>query len=179
METVRRVYSAGWPLIKLYFMMGLPTERAVDHEALVDLALKVWREAATHKPRRRLHISVSTFVPKPHTPFQWESQLTLAEMERDLAFFKHRLRKKGLHFKWHSPWQSMLEGVFARGDRRLGEVILRAQQLGCRFDGWSEQLRPDLWQQAFYRSGHRPSVVWPTRFGAQMRCSPGPIWIAV
>jgi len=153
METVRRVYSAGWPLIKLYFMMGLPTERAEDHEALVDLALKVWREAATHKPRRRLHISVSTFVPKPHTPFQWESQLTLAEMERDLAFFKHRLRKKGLHFKWHSPWQSMLEGVFARGDRRLGEVILRAQQLGCRFDGWSEQLRPDLWQQAFTEAG--------------------------
>jgi radical SAM family uncharacterized protein/radical SAM-linked protein len=153
METVRRVYSAGWPLIKLYFMMGLPTERAEDHEALVDLALKVWREAATHKPRRRLHISVSTFVPKPHTPFQWESQLTLAEMERDLAFFKHRLRQKGLHFKWHSPWQSMLEGVFARGDRRLGEVILRAQQLGCRFDGWSEQLRPDLWQQAFTEAG--------------------------
>ena len=153
LETVRRVYSADWPLIKLYFMMGLPTERAEDHEALVDLALKVWREASIHKPRRRLHISVSTFVPKPHTPFQWESQLTLAEMERNLAFFKHRLRRKGLHLKWHSPWQSMLEGVFARGDRRLGEVILRAQQLGCRFDGWSEHLRPDLWQRAFAEAG--------------------------
>jgi radical SAM family uncharacterized protein/radical SAM-linked protein len=153
LETVSRVYSAGWPLIKLYFMMGLPTEKTDDHEALVDLALKVWRQAAKHQPRRRLHISVSTFVPKPHTPFQWESQLTLAEMERDLAFFKHRLGQKGLHFKYHSPWQSMLEGVFARGDRRLGEVILRAQQLGCRFDGWSEHLRPDLWQQAFAEAG--------------------------
>jgi len=153
---VREVYSAGWRLIKLYFMMGLPTERAEDHEALVALTMKVWGEAATHKPRRRLHVSVSTFVPKPHTPFQWEAQLSLAEIEKNLSFFKKSLRKKGLHFKWHKPWQSVLEGVFSRGDRRLGEVLLRAQQLGCRFDGWSDQLRVDLWQQAFAEAGIDP-----------------------
>ena len=158
LDTVREVYSAGWRLIKLYFMMGLPTERAEDLEALVALTMKVWREAATHKPPRRLHVSVSTFVPKPHTPFQWEAQLSLAEIEKNLAFFKRSLRKKGLHFKWHKPWQSVLEGVFSRGDRRLGEVLLRAQQLGCRFDGWSDQLRVDLWQQAFAEAGIDPLI---------------------
>jgi radical SAM family uncharacterized protein/radical SAM-linked protein len=158
LDTVREVYSAGWRLIKLYFMMGLPTERAEDLEALVALTMKVWRQAATHKPPRRLHVSVSTFVPKPHTPFQWEAQLPLAEIEKNLAFFKRSLRKKGLHFKWHSPWQSVLEGVFSRGDRRLGEVLLRAQQLGCRFDGWSDQLRVDLWQQAFAEAGIDPLI---------------------
>ena len=137
-------------------MTGLPTENAEDHQALVELALKVWREAAKHKPARRLHVSVSNFVPKPHTPFQWVAQLSLAEMEKNLAFFKQHLRKRGLQFKWHKPWQSMLEGVFSRGDRRLAEVLLRAQQLGCRFDGWSEQLRPDLWRQAFAETGVDP-----------------------
>jgi radical SAM family uncharacterized protein/radical SAM-linked protein len=158
LDTAREVYSAGWRLIKLYFMMGLPTERAEDLEALVALTMKVWREAATHKPPRRLHVSVSTFVPKPHTPFQWEAQLSLADIEKNLAFFKRGLRKKGLHFKWHKPWQSVLEGVFSRGDRRLGEVLLRAQQLGCRFDGWSDQLRVDLWQQAFAEAGIDPLI---------------------
>jgi radical SAM family uncharacterized protein/radical SAM-linked protein len=157
LETIRKVYSAGWPLIKLYFMMGLPTETVEDHKALVELVLKVWREAGKHKPPRRLNVSVSTFVPKPHTPFQWAAQLKLAEMEKHLAFFKQHLRKRGLQFKWQQPWQSMLEGVFSRGDRRLAEVLLRAQQLGCRFDGWSEQLRPDLWRQAFAETGVDPS----------------------
>jgi radical SAM family uncharacterized protein/radical SAM-linked protein len=153
---VQRVYAAGWPLIKLYFMMGLPTERSKDRWALIDLTMKVWQEAARMKPRRRLHVSVSTFVPKPHTPFQWEAQLSLEEIEQNLAFFRQHLRKKGLHFKWHKPWQSVLEGVFSRGDRRLAEVILRAQKLGCRFDGWSDQLRIDLWQQAFAAEGIDP-----------------------
>ncbi len=157
LDTVRSVYSAGWPLIKLYFMMGLPTEEAEDHQALVELALKVWREAAGHKPARRLHVSVSTFVPKPHTPFQWAAQLTTAEMEKNIAFFKHNLRKGRLQFKWQTPWQSTLEGVFSRGDRRLAEVLLRAQQLGCRFDGWSDQLRPNLWRQAFAETGIDPT----------------------
>ncbi|UCG20532.1 MAG: TIGR03960 family B12-binding radical SAM protein [Deltaproteobacteria bacterium] len=156
LDGVQKAYSAGWPLIKLYFMMGLPTERSQDHWALVDLTMKVWHEAARQRPRRRLHVSVSTFVPKPHTPFQWERQLSLDEIEQNLAFFKQHLRKKGLHFKWHKPWQSVLEGVFSRGDRRLAEVILGAQELGCRFDGWSDQLRVDLWQQAFAAAGIDP-----------------------
>ncbi|MFP3869569.1 MAG: TIGR03960 family B12-binding radical SAM protein [Syntrophobacteria bacterium] len=157
LDTVQTVYTAGWQLLKLYFMMGLPTETSEDREALVELSQKVWRQAARYQPGRRLNVSVSTFVPKPHTPFQWEAQLPLAQMERHLAFFRQRLRKKGLQFKWHQPWQSMLEGVLARGDRRLAEAILRGHQLGCRFDGWSEQVRPDLWRRAFAETGVDPS----------------------
>jgi len=164
LEGVRQIYSAGWPIIKLYFMMGLPTERSQDRWALVDLTMKVWQEAARQRPRRRLHVSVSTFVPKPHTPFQWEAQLSLEEIEQNLSFFKQHLRKKGLHFKWHQPWQSVLEGVFSRGDRRLAEVILRAQELGCRFDGWSDHLRVDLWQQAFATAG-----IDPLTYGAKSK----------
>jgi radical SAM family uncharacterized protein/radical SAM-linked protein len=157
LETVRLVYGAGWPLLKLYFMMGLPTERMEDREALSELSLKVAREAARHGPGRRLHVSVSPFVPKAHTPFQWESQLSLEEMEEHLAFFKTRLRRKGVQLKWHQPWQSVLEGIFARGDRRLAEVLLQAQRLGCRFDGWSDLLRPRLWRQAFAGAGVDPT----------------------
>jgi radical SAM family uncharacterized protein/radical SAM-linked protein len=156
LEGVRTVYSAGWSLIKLYFMMGLPTETSQDRWALVDLAMKVWQEAARQKPRRRVHVSVSTFVPKPHTAFQWEAQLGLEKIQQNLAFFKQHLRKKGLHFKWHTPWQSVLEGVFSRGDRRVAEVVLRAQELGCRFDGWSDHLRVDLWQRSFAEAGIDP-----------------------
>lgn len=158
LETARAAYLADWPLIKLYFMMGLPTETAADREDIVRLSVKVWQEAARHRPRRRVHVSVSTFVPKPHTAFQWEGQLGLPEMEGHLDFFRRRLAKKGLHLKWQQPYQSMLEGIFARGDRRLAGVLLRAQRLGCRFDGWSDQLRPDLWRRAFAESGLDPSM---------------------
>jgi radical SAM family uncharacterized protein/radical SAM-linked protein len=157
LDTVHTVYSAGWPLLKLYFMMGLPTERAEDRDALVELVYRVWREAARHKPKRRVHISVSTFVPKAHTPFQWEAQLSLEEIEKNVTFFKQWLRKRGLQLKWHQPWQSILEGVFSRGDRQLAPVLVRAQQLGCRFDGWSEHLRVDLWRQSFREAGIDPS----------------------
>jgi len=156
LDEVRTIYSSGWPLIKLYFMMGLPTETSEDLCSVIELTMKIWKEAAAHKRRRRLNVSVSTFVPKPHTPFQWESQLSLTEMEKNIDFFKQRLRKKGLQFKWNHPWQSVLEGVFSRGDRRLGQVLLKAQKLGCRFDGWSDQLRVDLWQRAFAEKGIDP-----------------------
>ncbi|HVO82978.1 MAG TPA: TIGR03960 family B12-binding radical SAM protein [Syntrophobacteria bacterium] len=157
LATAKSVYDADWPLLKLYFMMGLPTEEEADLEALIDLSLRVWREASHHRPQRRLHVSVSTFVPKPHTPFQWEPQLALAEMERRVDLLKRRLAKRGIQFKWNQPFQSMLEGVFSRGDRRLAPLLLRAQRLGCRFDGWSEHLRPDLWQTAFAEEGIDPT----------------------
>jgi len=157
LATVKSVYDAGWPLLKLYFMMGLPTEEGADRQALVDLSLAVWREAAKRHPRRRLHVSVSTFVPKPHTPFQWEAQLDPQEMERNLDLIRKGLSRKGIQVKWNQPFQSMLEGVFARGDRRLASVLLRAQRLGCRFDGWSEELRPGLWRRAFAEEGLDPS----------------------
>jgi radical SAM family uncharacterized protein/radical SAM-linked protein len=164
LATAKSVYDAGWPLLKLYFMMGLPTEEEADLEALSDLSLQVWREASGRRPQRRLHVSISTFVPKPHTPFQWEAQLTLAEMERRINLLRGRLARRGIQFKWNQPFQSMLEGVFARGDRRLAALLLRAQRLGCRFDGWSEQLRPDLWRTAFAEEG-----IDPTFYAARRR----------
>jgi radical SAM family uncharacterized protein/radical SAM-linked protein len=157
LATVKSVYDAGWPLLKVYFMMGLPTEETKDHQALIDLSLAVWREAANRHPKRRLHVSVSTFVPKPHTPFQWEAQLQPREMERNLDLIRKGLSRKGIQVKWNQSFQSMLEGVFARGDRRLASVLLRAQRLGCRFDGWSEELRRDLWRRAFTEEGIDPS----------------------
>jgi radical SAM family uncharacterized protein/radical SAM-linked protein len=156
LDAVQTIYSADWPLIKLYFMMGLPTETSEDLWSIVELSMKIWKEAVAHKHRRRLHVSISTFVPKPHTPFQWESQLSLADIGKNIDFFKQRLRKRGLQFKWHQPWQSVLEGIFSRGDRRLAQVLLKAQKLGCRFDGWSDQLRVGLWQQAFAETGIEP-----------------------
>jgi radical SAM family uncharacterized protein/radical SAM-linked protein len=157
LATAKSVYDAGWPLLKLYFMMGLPTEEEPDLEALTDLSLQVWGEASQRRPRRRLHVSISTFVPKPHTPFQWEPQIALGEMERRVELLKRRLAKRGIQFKWNKPFQTMLEGVFARGDRRLAPLLFRAQRLGCRFDGWSEHLRPDLWRTAFVEEGVDPA----------------------
>jgi len=157
LATAKSVYDAGWPLLKLYFMMGLPTEEEADLEALIDLSLQVWREASQRRPQRRLHVSISTFVPKPHTPFQWEAQLALREMERRVDFLRRRLARRGIQVKWNQPFQSMLEGVFARGDRRLAPLLLHAQRLGCRFDGWSEQLRHDLWRTAFAEEGIDPT----------------------
>lgn len=171
LATAKSVYDAGWPLLKLYFMMGLPTEETADLEALIDLSLQVWREASERRPQRRLHVSISTFVPKPHTPLQWEAQLALAEMERRVDFLRRRLARRGIQFKWNQPFQSMLEGVFARGDRRLAPLLLRAQRLGCRFDGWSEQLRPDLWRAAFAEVGIDPTF-YATRRRAREEALP-------
>ena len=140
-------FDQGWRLLKLYFMIGLPTENSADLEALVNLSLDVWQRA---KPSRSsVNVSISTFVPKPQTPFQWVPQIAGDLIERRLSELKTRLRRPGLRVKWHDPGHSFLEAVFARGDRRLGEVLIRAWELGARFDGWSEAFRGDLWQQAF------------------------------
>ena len=104
-----------------------------------------------------MNVSVSTFVPKPHTPFQWEPQLALEEVQERQQFLKEELRGKGLRLKWHDARMSLLEGVFARGDRRLGEVLLKAHERDCRFDGWTEHLRWAEWGEAFAASGLDPS----------------------
>jgi len=147
-------FSLGWKLIKLYFMMGLPTERAEDLDAIEDLCLRVWRLGKAS--RSSVNVSISTFVPKPQTPFQWASQLSKEEIEARLEAFKVRLRRPALRFKWHHPGHSILEAVFARGDRRLGRTLLRAWQLGARFDGWTEHFRQGVWDRAFEETGIDP-----------------------
>lgn len=155
MSAAENAYSLGWRLLKLYFMMGLPTETDADLEALVQLCEKVWRLGKTS--RSSVNVSITTFVPKPQTPFQWVSQMERREVERRLGWFKERLRKPGMRLKWHHPGHSMLEAVFARGDRRLTGALIRAWQLGARFDGWTELLREDVWERAFRETGVDPS----------------------
>lgn len=145
-EAARLLFGLGWKSVKLYFMIGLPTETEEDLLGIVDLSCKV---LAASKPKRHVTASVSTFVPKPHTPFQWAAQISLEETEARQEFLRNNLRRHGIQFKWHDASASFLEGVFARGDRRLAGPLLTAYHLGCRFDGWTDQCRLDLWRQAF------------------------------
>ncbi|MCL4464984.1 MAG: TIGR03960 family B12-binding radical SAM protein [Chloroflexi bacterium] len=146
-------YGAGWSTVKLYFMVGLPTETPEDVAGIGRLSrtvLDVGRRAAGR--RAQLHVSVSTFVPKPHTPFQWAAQ----DNSEVLAAKHSALRAampRAVSLSWNDPRSSLLEAALSRGDRRLGATILRARQLGCRFDAWSEHQRFDLWQQAAQETG--------------------------
>lgn len=153
LTTSRTIYSLGWRLIKLYFMMGLPTENREDLDGIVELAAQVKRSARGTDGGGDVNVSVSTFVPKAHTPFQWEAQLSLEQTLQRQQYLRNALLKKKLRLKWHEAQLSVMEGVFARGDRRLGKVLQRAVELGCRFDGWREQFRFDLWQQALTDCG--------------------------
>ncbi len=148
LESTRNAFQLGWRLIKLYFMMGLPTETDADLQALIDLSAQV-KKSGKGTGGNDVNVAVSTFVPKPHTPFQWEAQIGIEETLRKQRLLRDGLRQKKLRFKYHGAESSFLEGVFARGDRRLSAVLERAVQLGCRFDGWWECFDFDKWQQAF------------------------------
>ncbi len=149
-------YRLGWRLIKLYFMMGLPTETDADLEALISLAWQV-KKSGRGTGGNDVNVAVSTFVPKPHTPFQWQAQIGVEETLRKQQLLRDGLRKSKLRFKYHEAQLSFLEGVFARGDRRLGAVLARAVALGCRFDGWREHFDFARWQQAFADCGIDPA----------------------
>jgi radical SAM family uncharacterized protein/radical SAM-linked protein len=154
--TVKDAFDLGWQVIKLYFMIGLPTETAEDLKALVDL-VKVLRNIKSPQKRRgQINVSLATFIPKPHTPFQWAAQLTLAESEDRLMRVQDQLKLSGLKLKWQNPKVSWLEGVWARGDRRLSRLLVAAYHKGCKFDGWSDHFRYDLWEAAFAEEGVEP-----------------------
>ena len=141
----------GWHQIKMYFMIGLPTETWKDVEGIVQLGQTMMAELrgkGTHR-RPEITISVSTFIPKPFTPFQWDRMEDLASIRQKQEFLKESIDRLHLHFKWHDTKTSFLEGVFSRGDRRLTSVVEYAWKLGCRFDGWSEALQMNNWHQAF------------------------------
>ena len=157
LETATQVFDAGWNLIKLYFMAGLPSEGEEDLQGIVSLSQRIARQGGRGKRRGTVNVSISTFVPKPHTPFQWEPQVPLEEVKERQQYLKGELRGRGLRLKWHDARMSLLEGVFARGDRRLGEVLLKAHQRGCRFDGWTEYLKWHEWEEAFAASGIDPA----------------------
>ncbi len=146
LATCASAFSLGWKLIKFYFMFGLPTETQDDLDAIPELALKGLR--AGTGPGRRITVSAATFVPKPHTPFQWEPQLSVDEGFQRIDFLKQKLRDNGLQLRWGDPRQSFLEGVFSRGDRRLSALIVEAWQRGARFDAWNDHMRLDTWREA-------------------------------
>lgn len=150
-RTMRIAFRSGYRAVKLYFMLGLPTETDEDVRGIAAIARAVKHYYVQETGRRDVRIVVSTslFIPKPLTPFQWAAQISREEMERRVALLRQELRTvKGVDYRWHDAGTSYLEGIFARGDRRLANVLERAYQLGVKFDGWSEHFRFDLWQQA-------------------------------
>ncbi|MBA2848393.1 TIGR03960 family B12-binding radical SAM protein [Thermosulfuriphilus ammonigenes] len=145
-------FRLGWGHIKLYFMVGLPSETEEDVKEIIRLAREV-RKMAPSGRGGQVTVSVATFVPKPHTPFQWEAQLLPDEATFRLGILKQALRGRGFRVKWHQPEMSLLEGVFSRGDRSLASLIEEAWRLGARLDGWSDHFRLSLWQKAAQRVG--------------------------
>ncbi|OPZ74917.1 MAG: Radical SAM superfamily protein [Firmicutes bacterium ADurb.Bin456] len=158
-DAASAAFREGWRAVKLYFMIGLPTETDEDLDGIVRLAravLALGREAGVPRGRLRVTISASSFVPKAHTPFQWEPQVSLDGLRRKQSYLSERLKVRGIVFNYHDAGVSFLEAAFARGDRRLGAVLARAVDLGCKFDGWSEYFQLDRWLTAFRQAGLNP-----------------------
>ncbi|NVO00005.1 MAG: TIGR03960 family B12-binding radical SAM protein [Geobacteraceae bacterium] len=156
LQDANAAFSAGWRLIKLYFMIGLPTENMADIEAIVDLSKRVKSEGRASKTGGDVNVSVSSFVPKAHTPFQWEEQISYEGILQKQEYLRNELKKRKLKFKWHDAPLSVVEGAFARGDRRLGKVLVEAVELGCRFDSWGDHFSFSKWQKAFATAGIDP-----------------------
>ena len=157
LNTCAQAFSGGWNNVKLYFMLGLPTETDEDVLGIAELVYKViqaWKEHAVNKKRGlRVHVATAYFVPKPHTPFQWEKQITPQEYLRRCKLLKSHFYSKSIVYDYHSPDLSRLEAVFARGDRRLGPVIETAVKNGARLDGWDEYFNYAKWYDAFRQCG--------------------------
>jgi radical SAM family uncharacterized protein len=172
-EAVSSAFQAGWSTVKLYFMMGLPTETDEDMAGIAHLAYKVLDTYREIKGRRgaKVTVSVSSFVPKPHTAFQWYGQESIKEIQRKQQFLKSLFKSRDISFNWHDADTSFLEAVFSRGDRRLGKVLLTAWQNGVKFDGWSEHFKYDIWMKAFEENGIDPHF-YASRERAADECLP-------
>jgi radical SAM family uncharacterized protein len=157
LDTIRFIYSRGWTTIKLYFMIGHPSETLDDVQAIVDLCKTVLAEGRKLIGRRaRLNVGVSTFVPKPHTPFQWVPCDTVEQILEKQSLLKRTLRDRDIKLTWTHPEDTLLEAWLSRGDRRLAGVIYQAWQRGAKFDAWQEHFNFSLWQEAFLAEGLEP-----------------------
>lgn len=152
-QTLQDAFDLGWQTIKLYFMIGLPTEGEADIEAIASLVERLRKLKLPGKGRGQLNVSVATFIPKAHTPFQWAGQENLAAAQAKIDRLRRQLTRPGLQFKWQNPRVSLMEGLWARGDRRLAPLLEDAYRRGCRLDGWSQHFRFDLWQGAIAACG--------------------------
>ena len=157
LNTCTQAFQGGWSTVKLYFMLGLPTETDEDVLGIAELVYKIicaWKEHGTAKKRGlQIHVATAFFVPKPHTPFQWEKQISPQEYLRRCKLLKSHFYSKSIKYDYHSPDLSRLEAVFARGDRRLGPVIETAVRSGARLDGWDEYFNYAKWYDAFRKCG--------------------------
>ena len=157
LTTCTNTFSGGWNNVKLYFMLGLPTETDEDVLGIAELVYKIikcWQEHAQNKKRGlRVHVATAYFVPKPHTPFQWEQQITPAEYLRRCKLLKSHFYSKSITYDYHGPDLSRLEAIFARGDRRLGPVIEEAVKNGAKLDGWDEYFNYGIWFDALKACG--------------------------
>ena len=157
LTTCTNAFSGGWNNVKLYFMLGLPTETDEDVLGIAELVYKIikcWQEHALNKKRGlRIHVATAYFVPKPHTPFQWEQQITPAEYLRRCKLLKSHFYSKSITYDYHGPDLSRLEAIFARGDRRLGPVIEEAVRNGAKLDGWDEYFNYGIWFDALNTCG--------------------------
>ena len=171
LSTCARAFAGGWNNVKLYFMLGLPTETDEDVLGIADLVYKIiqaWKENAANKKRGlRVHVATAYFVPKPHTPFQWEKQIEPQEYLRRCKLLKEHFYSKSIEYDYHSVELSTLEAVFARGDRRLGAVIEEAVKRGARLDGWDEYFDYGKWHEAFEACGIPESFYTTRGYGEQ------------
>lgn len=160
LNTCRIAFEGGWNSIKLYFMLGLPTETDEDVLGIADLVMKVlalWKPYAKNKAKGvRITVSTSCFVPKPHTPFQWEAQISMDEYRRRVTLLRENLRAKSVTYNWHDADTSLIEAVLSRGDRRIGAVIEEVWKNGGKLDSWSEYFSFARWIQAFESCGLDP-----------------------
>jgi radical SAM family uncharacterized protein len=157
LQTARDVYSRGWRTIKFYFMIGHPEETIEDVQAIIDLCKAVLAEGQKILGNKaNVNVGVSTFIPKPHTPFQWVPQDTPEQISEKQKLLRNQIRGHGLHLRWNKIEDSEFEGILSRGDRRLGRVIEHAWRMGCKFDAWQDQHQHDLWLQAFEEHGLDP-----------------------
>jgi radical SAM family uncharacterized protein/radical SAM-linked protein len=155
-QTAQAVYKAGWKLIKLYFMVGLPTEEDKDLFDIPALVKEMVALTRSHSKKPSLHISISTFVPKSHTPFMWEPQISVEESRRKIHLIQEKLTKTPVQVKWNDQAMSWLEGIFSRGDRRLSRVLIMAWQKGARFDAWRELFNHVVWIESLHEAGVDP-----------------------
>ncbi|WP_314595205.1 TIGR03960 family B12-binding radical SAM protein [uncultured Selenomonas sp.] len=158
LHSVRTAFEQGWKAVKLYFMMGLPTETDEDIVGIAELAQKVVDCYKEVKGKRgvKVTVSVSCFVPKAYTPFQWFAQVPQEEFERRQRLLKESIRDRAISFHYHDARASVLEGALSRGDRRLSAVIETAWRNGAKFDGWTDQFKDEVWKDAFRRCGVAP-----------------------
>lgn len=157
LATAREIYRRNWRTIKLYFMIGHPMEEMEDVEAIIDLARQVLHEGRKfHGNKASVNVGVSTFIPKPHTPFQWEPMDAVDKVYEKLSLLKREIGGNGLKLRWNNPRESVFEGFLSRGDRRVANAVERAWRNGAKFDAWMEHFKEDVWLEAMAAEGLDP-----------------------